>query len=285
MNHRRALRTATDIGLTVFLIMIVGVVLWTTDEFLDWNILPDWIDKFAQVIVVVLGILAGFSVVISVMCSFAILAEAAAEKAGMARPVPSGRMRSLVALGIVLVFGGLLGLHKLDQFRAAKRHDAEEQKKLAQQGEAEARLNELMPNIVALFSPEIRQNLVALASEAQDEALARLLNAIRLSTPFDPEVSVMVPAEAPYKYCIITGVPESQRRADDAAARLLKRQFLTDLPTEWEREAVDGLFHGQKLSVPREKHGVFIDRRKPSAWGAAIDNGKVIAVVMLRGSA
>ncbi len=53
MNYRRALRASTDTGLAVFALMIVGVVLWTTDEVLNWNILPDWIDAYARVLVIV----------------------------------------------------------------------------------------------------------------------------------------------------------------------------------------------------------------------------------------
>jgi len=81
MNHHRALRASTDTGLTIFLIMIVGVVLWTTDEMLGWNLLPDWIDKYAQLLVIIFSILAAFAVVISVMCSFAVMAESRRSRA------------------------------------------------------------------------------------------------------------------------------------------------------------------------------------------------------------
>lgn len=128
MNHRRALRASTDTGLMIFLIMIIGVVLWTTDEMLGWNLLPDWIDKYAELLVIILSILAAFSVVISVMCSFAVMAESAAEKAGITAPTPSRRTRLIIAIGILVAFGSMLGLHQVDQYRASKRVAAERQR-------------------------------------------------------------------------------------------------------------------------------------------------------------
>lgn len=288
MNYRRALRISTDTGLAVFMVAIAGVVLWTADEILEWNILPDWIDKYAQVLVIVLAILAGFSVVISVMCSFAVLAESAAEKAGITRPATSRRRRQLTAGAILLAFGIMFGLHKLDQYRAAKAQEAAEQKQSARYAKVQKDLQARMPAIVALFSPELAPQLVALGSEEGDEAIARLMRAIQLSTPSEPEISAIVPAENPFRFCIITPAPERQTRLDplsppDPALQFLKRQFLTGFPTPWENAAVEAMFRGEQLAAKREQHGVFIDHRKPSAVGPIFRDGKVVAVVMLKG--
>jgi hypothetical protein len=282
MNHRRALRASTNTGLTIFLITIVGVVLWTTDEVLGWNILPDWIDKYAQVLVIVVSILAGFSVVISLMCSFALMAEAAAEKASISSPAPSPGARRLIALGILLAFATMFGLHKIDQYRANQRRKAEEQRNLARYNETQQQLQTRMPDLVALFTPELRQHLVANGSETGDEALARLLNAIHLSTPYEPEVSIVIRAQAPYRYCAMTARPEPRHNAPEPTWRFLRRQFFTDLPSQWEREAIATLFRDRSLAIPKDRQGLVIDTRRASVWDTVKHEGEVVALLVLK---
>ncbi|MGI8603544.1 MAG: hypothetical protein ACR2OZ_11175 [Verrucomicrobiales bacterium] len=283
MNYRRALRASTNTGLAIFLFTIVGVVLWTTDEVLNWNILPDWIDKYAQVLVIVLAILAAFSVVISVMCSFAVLAESAAEKAGMAAPASSRRTRGLIVLSMAIAFGIMFGLHKVDQFRSRKNQEAEEQKKTSRYAEVEKELQSRIPNVIALFSPGLRQHLAGTGTAEGDALLARLFDAIHSSTPFAPEVTVLVPADAPYRFCMIKTADEPREAKAENQGKPLDRRFLTDLPTKWEIDAIQAMFRLEAAPLPKESHGVFIDTRKPSAWGAVVHDDKAVAVVMLRG--
>jgi hypothetical protein len=95
MNHRRALRASTDTSLVFFAVMTAGMVLWTTDEVLQWDLFPDWIGRYAQLIVIVLAILAVSAVVTSVICSLAVLAESAAQRSGLPDVAPSPRSRRL----------------------------------------------------------------------------------------------------------------------------------------------------------------------------------------------
>jgi hypothetical protein len=283
MNHRRALRASTDTGLIIFLIMIVGVVLWTTDEVLDWNILPDWIDKYAQLLVIILSILAAFAVVISVMCSFAVIAESAAGNAGIADPARSRSASVLIILGILLAFGIMFGLHKVDQYRSAKRTEAEQQRMRARYDEIRSELHNRIPAILALFSAEAKQSLTEDPPSNGDEAVARLLDAIHLSTPFDPAISVLVTAEAPYTHCVITAMPERQRQTQTGDWNHLRRQYLTGFPSDWEQIAVRDGFEGKVLDVPREWSGVFVNTHLPSSWGTLTNDGRAIGIVMLQG--
>ncbi|MGI8602906.1 MAG: hypothetical protein ACR2OZ_07880 [Verrucomicrobiales bacterium] len=176
----------------------------------------------------------------------------------------------------------MFGLHKIDQHRTAKSRQAAEKRELARYGEAQKELETRMPHIAGLFSPGIRQHLLGNGSAEGDEVVARLLQAIHLSIPFSPEVSVMVNAQAPYKFCVITASSEEGQNSPPVAPKPLKRRFLTDLPTQWERETVEAVFRGQQLTVPSESQGVFIDNRKPGAWGMVKHENNVVAVVMVR---
>ncbi len=284
MNHRRALRTSTDAGLTIFLVTIVGVVLWTTDEILNWNILPDWVDKYAQLLVIVLSILAAFSVLISIMCSFAVLAESAAEKSGTIAPTRSQGTRRLFTVGISVALGIMFGLHKLDQYRAEKRTVAEQQRAAAKFEEIQTGLNSRVPAILNLFSPEIKGFLAGEPTQNGDEAIALLLNAIKVSTPFDPSVSVLVAAKPPYTHCVITVLPQQERESQANGWKHLRRQCLTGFPSDWEHDAILSGFGGKKLDLPRGRSGVFINADLPSCWGTLTRDGRAIGIIMLRGS-
>ena len=284
MNHRRALRASTDTGLAIFLVMIVGVVLWTTDEMLNWNILPDWVDKYAQLLVIILSILAGFAVVISIMCSFAVMAEAAAANSGIEAPTRSPRARVFIALGVLVTFGCMFGLHRLDQYRGARLAQAEEQRVRARYEEIRAELHARMPSILALFSPDTTLWLTGEPTPKGDAAIARLLDAIHVSTPFSPAVSVLVAAAPPYQHCIVTALPEHERQSQADAPIYLRRRYLTGFPTKWEQDAVDAGFGGSEMEVPRDRSGVFINTETPSSWGTLTRDGQVVGIVMLRGS-
>ena len=283
MNHRRALRASTDTGLAIFLVAIAGVVLWTADEVLNWNILPDWVDKYAQLLVMVLAIIAGFSVVISIMCSFAVIAESVAEKAGIMSPARSRRARGLIAFGILVAFAGMYGLHLIDRYRANEREQAEKKEEIAKLSQAQEELENRMPDIVKLFSPEIAQYLNAAATEQGDEAIARLLNAIQRSTPHKPEIRLLVRANAPYRYCVMTAPPEPSRSAPGKPWEDLKREFLTDLPSAWERETIESVFRGETPAIEKDQYGVFFSTREPSTWGSVSQDGTVVGIVMLAG--
>ena len=265
MNHRRALQTSTDVGLLIFFIAIAGIVIRIVDEALGWNLLPDWIDKFAEVIVTILAILAAFSVVISIMCSFAVIAEAKAEQAGLSLPAPTHWLKLAFALGIPLVFVILFGLNILDDYRANQRA------KLIQ---------EQMPKVTSLFSPDMVRSLRCDAQQPTDEDVSKLLHAIRVSTIYRPSVYILAPAQKPYTHCIITALTT---RHKSGKIEYLHRQFLTDFPSEWERNAVKAGFAGQEIVVPASARGIFFNTSSPSGWGSLKDGSSVAGMVILRG--
>lgn len=273
MNHRRALILSTNAGLLIFATVIVGVVIWTTDEMLGWNLLPLWMDEYARLMVIIMALLAGFSVVISAMCSLAVMADAAAERAGLRAPAPLGRAKIGVAVGLASMLGVMFLLHQYDRYRAHHRAAA-----------MRAQLAERVPGIVDLFSAEVAGALGCDASHPSDEAVAQLLRAIETSTPFRPQVSLLLPANAPYTYCILTALPSPSRRFQTDDWTYVSREFLTGFPSDREAEVVRSAFAGQTgRRAPDGLRGVFVDTTTPSEWGPIRWQGKVVGLLMLRG--
>lgn len=274
MNHRRALRLSTDAGLIIFLLMAVGVVLWITDVVLGWNLLPDWIDRYAELIVIICSLLAAFAVVMSVMCSLVVMAESMAEKNGIAAPKPLGRWWLVLPVGALVVFVGMFGLHKLDEYRADQKAERRQQ---YLQGE--------IPANIALFSPQLKEALAspATAPGPEDERAAKLLKAIAASTSHAPEVSILVKAASPMTHCVIKALWNPKRKSTAEGWQYLERKYLTSFPEKWEREAVRAAFAGGEVVLPAGKRGVFFNPTVPQAWGALKRGDEVVGLLMLSG--
>jgi hypothetical protein len=283
MNHRRALRATTDATLTIFLVMAIGVILWTTDEVLNWNILPDWIDKYAQLLVIILSTLAGLAGVMSVVCSLAVLAESAAQRAGLPEPKTPRKVKWLLLSGVAAFVGLVVVFQAIDHYREGKRKIVAAADQLARYTKIRSELQEPMDHFLGLFSGTMKEAILRM--DAGDEAeIAKLLTAIRSSTPHQPRVSLLVRSTSPYQYCAMEATEATASFTEGAKVKPLARQFYVDLPERWERDTIRAMFEGARLDVPPDRPGVFINTRSPSAWGLIEQDGRVIGILMLRGS-
>jgi hypothetical protein len=255
------------------------VVLWITDEILGWDLFPDWIGRYAQLIVIVLSVLAASAVITSLICSFAVMAESAARKAGMPEIAPSRRARVFVAGGVLAFFGVLFVLHEIDVYRQAHLRKDEQAQALQRYRQAHQDLRARIPGTVSLFSAAATAYLAGSAPTTVGDADAgQLLRAIRASTPHNPSASVLLRAQSPYQYCVLR-VPSGYQ---DSTQRRLAREYFTDLPSQWERDAIAALFEGRQVAVPRGRDGAFLDTNLPSAWGVLKQDGRVVGILLLR---
>jgi hypothetical protein len=88
------------------------------------------------------------------MCSFAVIAESFAEREGIGVPTTLGRRWLIVPAAITLAFGTMFFLHKVDQYRAARRIEDRSEE-----------LQTRMPEMLSLFSSEVKDFLTKEASE------------------------------------------------------------------------------------------------------------------------
>jgi len=282
MNHRSALKHSTDIGLTIFVVMIVGVVLWTTDEVLGWNLLPDRLDKYAQLIVIVLSMLACIFVVISVMCSMAVLAEAAAGKSAIPEPKRSRSFKHLLAATLVVSFLCLFVLHRVDTYREHQRKQRQTEEKLARHADIRVNLERQLQSVLDRSEAELQRLLSANRDGSHDAELARFLASLESSLPHHPAVQVMVRGETPYLYGVFSAHTTEDSNGNSVLS-LIRRQFL-DLPTEWERTTTRALFDGAEVTLTGDRPGEVLNNRRPLIWRQIRRDGEVIAVLVVRGS-
>lgn len=282
INYRYSLRTATDIALGLFVLFAAGGLLWTADEFLRWNLLPDWIDKYAQVIIIVLGASAGLAVATTLLSALVLIAEAAAEYARIPAFTPPRRALRLVLAASLLVLGVFFCSSQIDAYRKRAAMDRQRSLEFAKYRDSVQSLQNSVRKVAGLFPPPILASLESGAAPAGDGELIRFLSAVSSSMEFHPAVGLLVRASAPYQYCHIRLVPRADRPADGVLERFgLQRQFYLSFPSAEETEAIGRLFGGEVPPVQARVEGEVLDTVRPSAWAPIGLDGKVIGLLVL----
>lgn len=283
LNHRLVLRMATDLAIGLFLVFSFGVVLWVADEFLGWNVLPDWIDKFAQLLVVVFGIAGGLAVGTSLLCSFVVIAESVAEHVGIREPAVTGRRWRMVGLVFVGTVGAFVLFGKIDAYRKGL---IRERQKSEAKADFDQKARDLQSNAVqvaALVDDALLNYLTSGAQGGGDAELIRYMSAVRVSIPHRPVVSVLVRAALPYQYCHLELVRRPEREANTTLEPYaLTRQLYLGFPTAQETSVVERLFADQAAPLTNLLRGEVIDNGRSSGWQTLRRQGEVVGLLLLK---
>ena len=272
MIHRRALVLTTNLGLIVFVIVVFGAVAWTIDEAMSWDLAPEWLERLAESLILILGVVAAFAALVSVMCSLAVIAEAKAVQAGLSEaPIPSG-IRWAIWLAAPLMAMAMYGLHLVN--------DGLEANRLAANTE---RLQQAAEQTAELFAPEILTKLSCVGEKQADIEVAQFLDAISSSIASRPEAKLLLPADPPYQYCVVGGYAMGYCMQDGEPDSCLIRNFITGFPSAWEEEAIKAAFSRQAAAPPPAgQAGAFLDASRPIGWAPIGGGGAVQGVLLLR---
>lgn len=289
MNHRFALKISTNFAIYAFLLTAVGTMLWTLDTMLSWDILPEWLESCAAALVTIVGTLTAFSVVVSLMCSAAVVAENVANRSlGQTETIAGKMSQRTKAIAWALTGVAVLALvvfQQVDVYRAEKARLAAREKHAQNYFKAQDAMRERMPSIVSGFTPAMCADMAQSIPVEGEKSISEMLDAISASTPMAPEVKLMVKTSEPYRYEIAKTRGGAYVKQPSGAYAYLSRDKLVDLPSVWERDTVAAIFEGAELTVPHGRRGAFIDTREPCAWGLVRHEGKVVGIVLLRAPA
>lgn len=300
LNHRFFLRIATDTTLYIIIFFGIGSILWTMDIYLDWDIMPDFIDKYLKLIVIVVGIAAGLSIITCVICSFSLIAESFAIKANIIDSQMSKRLKriiffiisSLIIVIIILYFTDKYRTYqadiarqkeekewKLKQKKEAEKERIENEKRLQKEREAfhkkSKELSEHFFIVLNYFSEDLIDYLEKNAIEKENKKMLQLINAINVSSPYSPTIEILIPASKPYKYCKLRTSYSNEK---------FERQCFTSLPNKKEEEIIDDLFRGKIKPIDFPLSGIFIDNTVVGTWGALKHNQKIVALLTYKTS-
>ena len=284
LNHRYILRVVTDGALVLFVMSAVGAVLWVTDEFLGWNILPDWIDKYAQLIIVLFGAATGLAVGASLLCSVALMAESAAQRAGIEDYRTPPRIWRLLGLVVVLFGAGLFLFYQIDVYRKGVALQKEEQTERVKSRERVQEFQAVLPRLVEAFPGPLVEAMSGGTLSEQSPELVTFLSAIQSSTAHHPEVILLTRANAPYRFCRYRLRSRRDGQAAETLGRFyIERQFYTGFPSEAEAGVVRRLFEGQAVALESRIEGEVINNLRPGAWGVLSWKGEAAGLLVIQG--
>lgn len=281
MNHRFALRLVTNLTVWLLTLSCVGIVLWVIDEFLGWDILPDALSLLVRALLVAGGIIALVLVVMNIVLSLALLAEANATRARLPDYSISRRFTRRVGriiiggvLSVALLLGGLQVINQL-RLQTAVRADRVEFSQMQDD------MDVAMEQVVGLFPAPLLEALENNTLEQQGQLgnLKKLLQSISSSFPHNPAVVILIPStEPPFKYTRI----EQEAIVSDGKGKLkLSPKLYIDFPTQTEAQIVEQLFAEQHSQLKEEVNGDFIRTDIPSSWGLLKQREQAIAIVYL----
>ena len=282
MNLRFLLRIVTRLAVWLLTLSCFGVVLWVIDEILGWDILPDALSLLVRALLVAGGIIAFVLVVMNLILSLALLAEANASRAelpdfSISRRFKRRMRQSALALvvAIALLMGGLQVVNQL-------RVQASVREARVEFNQAQAEMNQSIEEVLGLFTPPLLDaiNTNTLAEQGQLGNLQKLFNSIQSSFPRQPSVSLVVPAtQEPYRYARID---KTSITANDNGQFSLVPQLYTGFPSEEETQAIEQLFSGDVPSLESSLNGNVLRNIVPSSWGVLERDGEIMAIVYLQ---
>ena len=284
MNHRFLLRLVTNVAVSLLTLSCFGIVLWVIDEFLGWDILPDVWTLLVQALLVAGGIITFVLLVMNMMLSLALMAEAQASRAQLPDFTISRRFKRNVRRGVVagVVAIALLigGLQVVNQVRA----QAAIQAARTEFHQTQAEMDQSLEQVLMLFTPPLLEAIGAqtLAEKGQLGNLQKLFTSIQDSFPHEPSSSILVrAAQAPYQYA---SIDKSSIQANKQGGLFLAPKLYTSFPEERETQAVEQLFSGEAVSLTDPLRGRVLNNTTPSSWGILNHEGRTIALVYLQAS-
>jgi hypothetical protein len=279
MNPRFLLRIVTTLAICLMMVSCFGVVLWVIDEIVGWDILPDAWSLLVRALLVAGGIVAFVLVVMNVVLSLSLLAEASASRAQLPDFQVSRRWRRRFRLGLLTGLAAVLlaiaGLQVTDQVRA----NAAARAAQAEFNQVQAELDSALPEALALFTAPLQDAIAqdTLTDQSRLRDIRRLFSSIQTSLPHSPFTKLLVKAASPYDYKSV----DIAAITVDGSRLFLSPEYYASFPTATESEAIAALFSGQLPQLDQPLSGRFLSNTVPSTWGVLQQNDQVIALVYL----
>jgi len=278
-NPRFLLRLITTSAIYLLTAACFGIVLWVVDEILGWDILPDAWSLLVQALLVAGGIIAFVLVVMSLILSLSLLAEASANRAELPNFQVSPRWRRRFRRSMVTTIAAVLllvgGLQIVDQVRA----QAATRAARTEFEQIQTDLDQALPEVLSLFSESLE---AAIASNSLSEQsslfqLRRLFDSVRRSFPHSPNAVVLIPSESPYDYISVS----ANSITANGSKLFLSPQFYAGFPDPAEAASVEALFGGQLPEINDRLEGQVLKNTVPSTWGLLEQSGNIVALVYL----
>jgi heme/copper-type cytochrome/quinol oxidase subunit 2 len=283
LNYLRLTRISTNLTLLTFLGFVVGLIFTIADEVLDWDILPDLIEKYAQLIVVSFGIFSSLFIISSIVCSLTTIAELTAYKINGQQADSTLSRRKKMILGIIIttVIIAFFVFQEIDVYRKQEifARDAE---KFAQRLDRNTKqLEEALTEVLLSFPEALLQKISDQTVLETTDELKDFLVAVSLAIPDHPQVALLMCADDPYNYFVISVIKKYDYQNEVNQYQLHKQPYIS-FSKDSENQVVKNLFKENLQPLTKPLKGDFIDNTEPSSWGVLKSDGQVVAILLLK---
>jgi hypothetical protein len=289
MDLRRVIRFSASFVVWLLSATTAGIVLFIADEAFRWDLLPDWLERVAGVLLSAVGLIAGCGLVACLTASMALVALSLGDRGGKASAEEEARARRgrarrwwIAAAVVAVLAGGGFALQKADEWRGKRLEAARRERHKADYFATRDVLEGQVAFLAGKFPADLA-DAAAAGDATRERELAELLASFRASSRFSPEVSLDVRALAePYAWVRLEADPCALEKPCDEKSPLIRKAFVS-LPKRWERDTVAALFDGAELEVPDGYTGVLIDTHEPCVWRVIHGtDGGIRALLVLR---
>lgn len=251
------------------------MILWLIDSVLNWNILPDALDIYVELILVVFASITGLSILTSIICLLGITGEWISQKAHFDQSAVSKRSKRRILFGFVFIGILLFGFYIIDESKkknateTADRLESENYAKMSHTLDSSLKVNyEATHELLARGLSNVDSNSLELSN---------IIQAFEKSLPYKTSIEILVLAKAPYKYEILSVESSSYDT-------LVDRQQLLSMPTKNENEVVADIFKNSKTERRFSNDGLFFNGEYPHAWKVISTRERAIGILMAKSS-
>lgn len=284
LNYLKIMHLTTQLALITFVFIAIGLTLWIADMLLNWDILPQWIQNYAELLIISVSVLSILLIFSSLLTALVNLVER--QTAQQATPAKADsftfnkKQKMGFVIGLFIIVVVFVIFQKIDSYRKQQVLERDIQvftERLERESIAlESALADILPRM-----PESLLTIIAELSktptleETKQPELDSFLASLNLSIQDSPKVSLLLPAEPPYRYMRLNAYT---RYSDEVQ---MNRTFLLKFVQPEEEAYIAQLFSGEVKPLAKSLKGLFIDNTNPSAWGLIRQADKVIAAILL----
>ena len=275
LNPRAVLRLSTRLTLSLIILCGLGMILWLIDSVLNWNILPDALDIYVELILVVFASITGLSILTSIICLLGITGEWISQKAHFDQSAVSKRSKKRILFGFIFIGILLFGFYIIDESKKknatenADRLEAENYAKMSSTLDSS-----LSVNLASTHEIIARQLLNV---DSNSLVLSQVMQAFEKSLPYKTSIEILILAKSPYKYEILSvdGYPQDS---------IVARQQLLSMPTKNENEVVADILKNSETNHRFSNDGLFFNGEYPHAWKVISYEESNIGILMAKSS-
>lgn len=273
LNPRTLLRLSSNLTLWLIISCGIGMILWLIDTVLDWDILPDFIDIYVELILSVFAVITGLSILLSLICTLAIGGEYLASKT----QIPDQRVNSGVNRKIYVVLGTLFILLFIFYGVSSYRQNSQREANLVKNQKAFDQKSSELDSALSVNFKKIEASLISYIDnqEKNESDLSEMIISLENSLPHSPKLKILISGIEPYKFQIL----DVSTYRDEP---ILNTEKLLSLPTSYENQILDDIINVGETSLPFKNEGAFFSTKHPYAWVKTSSPEQPFIILMLK---